>query len=141
MNSKDFGDIGEDQVLLAFLKKGYHVSIPFDDNSPYDLVVDIEGKLKKVQCKYASMKENGSIPIYRYSTTRRSNSKKEDDSVFIKNTYNDIDFIAAYCPDTDKVYLVPLHSFEDKLILTLRITPPANGVTKGVNFASDYELK
>ena len=54
MNSKSKGNLGEIKVASEFIKYGCMVSFPFGDNARYDLVVDMNGELKKVQVKYAA---------------------------------------------------------------------------------------
>ena len=54
MNSKDKGNIGEAIMLAEFIKRGIQVSIPFGDNARYDLIIDLNGKLYKVQVKYCN---------------------------------------------------------------------------------------
>jgi PD-(D/E)XK endonuclease len=49
MDTKLKGDVAEQTVILESLKKGWGVSRPVGDRMPYDLVVDINGKLVKVQ--------------------------------------------------------------------------------------------
>ena len=75
------GDINELQCILDFQKRGYYCSIPFSGSCRYDLIVDINDKLYKIQCKassysekevdyfYTSWKEYGFlIPINEVST-------------------------------------------------------------------------
>lgn len=50
-NSKKQGDAGLGAAIGWFTSCGYHVSIPLTDSQAYDLVVDIEGVLCKVQVK------------------------------------------------------------------------------------------
>ncbi len=45
------GDVGELAVASRLAQLGYRVSIPFGHDSPYDLIVEVDGKLKKVQVK------------------------------------------------------------------------------------------
>ena len=53
---KDFttnhkGDITEVECILSFLKLGFKVSIPYGEDTKYDLILDVGNKLFKVQCK------------------------------------------------------------------------------------------
>lgn len=47
-NTNRKGDIAELAVAQKFLELGYYVSFPFGDDSPYDLIVDMNGELKRV---------------------------------------------------------------------------------------------
>jgi len=51
MNTKQFGQIIESRFVFECAKRGLTVSQPIGDNAPYDFIVDIEGKLIRVQCK------------------------------------------------------------------------------------------
>jgi len=56
------GDIAVSQAISTFTRMGYDVSLPFTESASYDLVVDIAGKLKKVQVRFSSDKE---VPLRR----------------------------------------------------------------------------
>ena len=43
------GDVNELQCILDFQKRGYYCSIPFSGSCRYDLIVDINDKLYKIQ--------------------------------------------------------------------------------------------
>ena len=45
IDTKIKGNITEMESMLAFMKLGYNVSIPFGEDSRYDFVVDINDKL------------------------------------------------------------------------------------------------
>lgn len=45
------GDVAEVEVAAALMSRGFPVSKPLTDNEPYDLVVEIDLELQKVQVK------------------------------------------------------------------------------------------
>ena len=51
LNSKQKGNITELECMLAFVKLGYNVLIPYGDCERYDFVVDIKGNFYKIQVK------------------------------------------------------------------------------------------
>jgi len=51
------GDIAVSQAIASFTKAGFDVSLPLTESAAYDLVVDVGGKLKKVQVRYTSTGE------------------------------------------------------------------------------------
>lgn len=59
MNSKQQGDIGVAQAIAYYTKNGYICSFPLTDNSKYDLIVDKNNKLERVQ-----VKTSGSLSKY-----------------------------------------------------------------------------
>ena len=50
-NSKKQGDVGVGAAIGYFSSKGYTVCIPLTDSQDYDLVIDIENILYRVQVK------------------------------------------------------------------------------------------
>ena len=45
------GTVGLGSAIAYFCSNGYTVSLPIVDNQDYDLIVDIDGKLNKIQVK------------------------------------------------------------------------------------------
>ena len=56
MNSKQQGDIGVSKAIYYYTAKEYIVSFPLTDNSKYDLIVDKNGILFRVQAKTTTYK-------------------------------------------------------------------------------------
>jgi hypothetical protein len=50
-NSKVKGTVGVGHAISYFTRMGVVVSIPLNDSQPYDLVIDLNGSLKRVQVK------------------------------------------------------------------------------------------
>ncbi|WP_222845834.1 group I intron-associated PD-(D/E)XK endonuclease [Flavilitoribacter nigricans] len=53
IDTKLKGDIAEQAVVLTALEKGWGVLQPVGDRLPYDLVLDIAGRLLRIQVKAA----------------------------------------------------------------------------------------
>lgn len=51
MSHKDAGNTGEAFAIYYYTSKGFIVSKPLFENVPYDLIVDKDGKLYRVQVK------------------------------------------------------------------------------------------
>lgn len=51
------GDIALAKAISTFTEYGYDVSLPITESAAYDLIVDLEGNLYRVQVKYSSGKE------------------------------------------------------------------------------------
>jgi len=58
MNTKERGDLAVGQAINFFIKNRYEVCLPIGDKRDYDLVVEKDGKLEKVQVKYAGLYSN-----------------------------------------------------------------------------------
>ena len=51
------GDIAVAQAISTFTQMGYDVLLPLTESAHYDLAVDVNNKLKRVQVKFTSLKE------------------------------------------------------------------------------------
>ena len=108
--------------------------MPYRDCERYDFVVDIEGKLLKIQVKTSSDShiDEGYI-IFKCA------NKTTKEGQFIRHPYTkeQIDyFMTSY---NGQCYLIPVE--ETSTEKRLRFTPPKNGQLKGISFAKDYELE
>ena len=55
-NPRHQGEIGLSDAIGWFGRRGLTVSIPLADNQPYDLVVDVDGALARVQVKTTTVR-------------------------------------------------------------------------------------
>jgi len=62
------GDTAVAQAIATFTRMGFDVLIPLTESAAYDLVVDAEGALRRVQVRYAG---HGNVDLRRI----HSNSK------------------------------------------------------------------
>ena len=135
LSSKEKGNLTELQCITAFYKLGYQVSIPYGENSSYDFIADVNGKLIRVQVKTSSIKKNTQGAISFATTSTRINSTQ---NITHRYTKEEIDYFATYWED--KCYLIPIEETASRE-KTLRFIPPANGQIKGITFAKEYELE
>jgi PD-(D/E)XK endonuclease len=106
MNTKLKGDIAEQAVVLFALKKEWGVLIPVGDRLAYDLALDINNKLIRLQVKsswFDSKSENYVVDVRRTKTNRR---------IMRRDYYsnNDFDFAVVYVTD-DLFYVFPAEVF------------------------------
>lgn len=124
------GRITESKCELWFLEHGYVVSIP---NIPcqYDMLVDIDGKILKIQVKTCRLTDEGAnISFNLCSLTHNQQG-------YTKRTYNE-NFVDYFMTEYENnFYLVPFKECGTKE-KRLRLVPPKNGQTKGIYFAKDY---
>ena len=61
---------------------------------------------------------------------------------YVRSPYTqaDIDAVAAYCSELDRVYLLPAELVVGKHMIHLRLAAPKNGQRAGLNWASSHEL-
>jgi len=128
-STKRKGDLGELKVAADLLSKGYQVAIPFGEDSKYDLIVDRQGNLERVQVKCT--KSDGQKIIV---PCRSSNNWN-----VIKYTERMFEWLAIYDITTDSCYYIPSKIMKNgRSAINLRIIPAANGQKKGIHYASDY---
>ena len=133
LTSKQKGNLTELQCITAFYENGYAVSIPYGENSRYDFIADINGKLIRIQVKTSSIKDGNSDAI---EFSCRSTRVSSTGNFSKRYTEEEIDYFATFW--NGKCYLVPVK--ECSVAKTLRFAPPKNGQIKGITFAKDYEL-
>lgn len=79
------GDIAVSRAIATFTKMGYDVLLPLTESTTYDLVIDKDNSLHKIQVKYSNDK-NGDIDLRNI----HSNSKGY---VIRKYKQNDFDWL------------------------------------------------
>jgi hypothetical protein len=90
-NSKKQGDAGLGQAIAHFTSLGYEVAIPLTDSADWDLIVEIDGTLKKVQVKSGTQITNRGIEKFeldvkggnKSSSTKKSIQEQDWDLVFL----------------------------------------------------------
>lgn len=134
LNSHFKGKITELQVAEKFLQLGYQVNQPLVSDSRYDFVVDIKGKLLKIQVKTSKISEEQDY--FEIATCSSHTNTKGT----INHTYskNEIDYFATIY--NDECYIIPVEEGAARAI-RLRLKPTKNNQTIGVKFAENYKLK
>ena len=134
LTAKQKGNLTELQCLTAFYQEGCHVSLPYGENSRYDMIVDVQGKLIRVQVKTSSLKKNSNDAITFSCRSSHVNSTGVQNT---KYTDEEIDYFATFWEG--QCYLIPVSECSTEK--SLRFSPPRNGQIKGISFASDYTLQ
>lgn len=132
MSTTSKGEEALQRVILRAVQKDVQASRPVMEGGRYDLVLDIEGRLWKVQVKYAGQSHGGAIKILTASTDCRGKKGKlyED---------HEVDLVFAYSPVTNKVYRLPPGLWRGKRFLHLRYEPAKNNQQLGCINAADFE--
>jgi hypothetical protein len=130
---KAIGDRSTLAVMLALGAAGYAVSVPFGENTRYDLVVDDGDRLARAQCKTGRLR-HGAI---RFATCSSYGHHRNPQTA--RRSYSgQIDYFAVYCPETSGVYLVPIEDVAVRVQAALRVSPTLNSQRQGVRLASPY---
>lgn len=132
-HTKTKGDYGVLKAKLSLFENGFLICNPETEHAPFDLVAYKNGKFIRVQVKYITAKDG---KIFFTPRTSYSDSKGSYSNVYNKA---DIDYFIIYCPSTDKCYYIRAIDAFCETSFTLRLVPPKNNQTKGINYAKDYK--
>jgi PD-(D/E)XK endonuclease len=128
----DVGLRHEALIVSELLRRGLHVLIPHGFNRRYDLVLDLDGRFLRVQCKSARLVD-GAV-VFRTESIR-SNMR----GTSRRGYAGEIEYFMAYCPATDQVYAIPIEEVSTATV-ALRTVPAANNQVVGIRMARDYLL-
>ena len=128
------GNVAELKIAAEAARLGVPVLRPMTEHERYDLVFELGEKFFRVQCKWACRK--GDVIIVRGESSRRTADG------FLRRPYTaeEVDALAAYCPEVDCCYLIPIAAMDGMRQLSLRVAPTKNGQRACLNWAADYEL-
>ena len=132
--TKRKGDLAELRVACDLLKKGHRVAIPFGEDSDYDLVLDRDRTLERVQVKY--VQSDGIVIHLRCRSHSLTNGKVRAVKHYTAET---IDWLAVYDLTTDACFYIPASLLgTGRSMMSLRLQPTRNGQSAKVNMASDF---
>ncbi len=123
LNTKKQGDIGLGVAIGWFASKGYTVSLPLTDSQDYDLVVDIQDKLCRIQIKTTSFVRGDNFYVSlsvkggnrSFAGKIKNFDKTKVDYIFILTSKNEKYLIPA-C-DIDAVSGISLYTKYEKYIV------------------------
>jgi hypothetical protein len=129
------GNIAETAVVAHAVRLGIEVYRPVGEGGRFDMIfVFPSGKHARVQVKWAPRK-GAVIDVRPYSCRRTATGQ-------LKRSYgiDEIDAIAAYCAELDRVFYLPASMCTDRSGIYLRLEPTKNGQRGSLNWAAAYEL-
>lgn len=95
------GNLGLSKAIHFFVSNGYCVSIPLNDTQGYDLIVEKEGVLQRVQVKTSrGLTSHGSYAVQLRNTGGENKTRK------IPFNKNKQDLLFVYTAD-ENMYLIP----------------------------------
>lgn len=106
------GDLGELAFALEAKLKGLHFSNPSGGDCPYDLIVDSNTKLTRLQLKTATVKEKGR-DCFKVNATHGADRTK-------RYTQHECDVLGVFILPARTFYFIPV---EDILVNTFRFYP------------------
>jgi hypothetical protein len=110
-NSKKQGDAGLGQAIAYFTMQGYNVALPLTDSADWDLIVEIDDILKKVQVKTSSqLKKNTEIMIFNCDVKGGNRSFNKPAKTIQEQHW---DYIFLYHLITGKQALIPKDALQN----------------------------
>ena len=106
-DTKLCSDIAESAVVTELLKRRFRVLRPVGDRLPYDMAIDAEGRLIRIQVKcawYDQRKRLYTVDVRRTKTNRRRMLRSRYDA-------DDFDVAVLYLPDQHIFYVMPVDVF------------------------------
>ena len=127
LTNQQKGAEAEFEFMLWAVRNGYMVLKPALEGCRYDVLIERGGEYTRVQIKYVTPKgDRIKVDLRKGAGTNHLK----------RYTADEVDLVAVY--DGTKFYFIPPSLFHDKSGIYLRLSPPGNGQTKGINLASDY---
>lgn len=112
---KERANIGLGKAISYFLDMGYNVSIPITDTQRYDLVVEFEGSLARVECKTTDYKSEYGIPVVSVKTCGGNRSGQ----TIKKISEDEADLLFAYDIGSDSCWVIPVSVIHGMTSLSL----------------------
>ena len=129
------GNIAEAAIAAHAVRLGIAVLKPVVEGLRYDLVFDTGDRLWRVQCKWTPYVRGVVRVAARTCRYTPLNG-------YVRTVYSpaEVDLIAGFCADLDKVYAFPVTAFHGQSMMDLRVDPARNNQSLLVNWAHEYEL-
>lgn len=132
-DTKSVGDLSEILFAGKLALAGYRVAVPLGENHRYDLIIEKDNTLSRVQVKTGRLR-NGAVVFNCYSSHTHRNGPST------RVYTGQVDFFGVFCPELDSAYLVPIGDLA-RVGGSLRLHPAKNGQHRHVRWGSNYELK
>lgn len=108
------GTIGVAHCIAHLSQQGYIVSLPINDNQPYDLLYDDHTAIRKVSVKFTSQTNKNGCYIVELKSVRPNRTK----NTIHKFDNNLVDDVFIFCTNGDK-YLIPCNEITVSCAMTL----------------------
>src|SRR5437763_6237492 len=105
MDPNRIGATAEIKIAAELVELGFDVLWPIAAHGRYDLAVDLDGRLIRIQCKSAAMR--GNVIAVPARTSRRAPEGYRRGT----NTADEVDVIAAYSRDFGRCVALPIAMF------------------------------
>lgn len=137
LNTVSIGDLGESYAIMQFTQAQAVVSKPLTNNARYDLIIEHNSKLYRVQVKTTNAVKDGKMEFATKTTNYTKGNWKST-----SYTYDEIDLFFLYCAENNWCGLyIPTNEESIPQSLTIRLEPPKNNQKVGIRLAEDYSFK
>jgi hypothetical protein len=128
------GAVAEAAITAMAIQLGLVVLRPMCEGGRYDLAIDLEPELLRVQCKLAR-RLSGVLSV-RLQTSRHTPGG------YVRTSYTaaEVDAIAAYSPELHRGFLIPIEQASGRRSIHLRLDPTRNNQAERIKWARDYEF-
>jgi hypothetical protein len=128
------GAVAEARITGAAIELGLTVLRPLCEGRRYDLMIDLDPALLRVQCKLAQHRGGVLyVPLYTSRYTPRG---------YVRTSYTaeEIDAVVAFSPELQRCFLIPIDEVAGRSAIHLRLDATKNNQAEGVNWARDYDF-
>ena len=128
--NKEKENTGLGIAIAYYTSNGYVVSIPLNDTQDYDLIIDKDGKIKRVQVKATSCKTK--YDTYQVALKSCGGTKGKTYKTIVDTNIDEV-FIVT---DNIDIYIIPIEKIENRTTLNL-----CSKYEKYKVFQTSYDLK
>lgn len=137
LSANDKGNIAEIEIAAAAVRLGVSVFRPMTEHTRADLVLEIDGRLFRVQCKWGRLSDDGAALVVHVGSCRRSSAG------YIRTTYaeSEVDLFGIYSGELDQSYLLLVSMLAGRHAIQLRVAPARNGQRACTNLANQFAFE
>jgi hypothetical protein len=132
-DTKSIGDLSEILFAGKLVLAGYRVAVPLGENQRYDLIIEKNEVMSRVQVKTGRVR-SGVVRFNCYSSHAHRNGPST------RPYTGEVDFFGIYCRELDAAYLVPIADLA-RLGGSLRLHPTKNGQERHIRWGRKYQLR
>ena len=120
------GQIAVSKIQLEAARRNIIVSIPFVEDSRYDMILDINNKLYRTQVKYLNRlhvpdRGKGLVGL-ELNITRPRKNRGSCTKPYLSS---EIDLLLLYCPRIDKILALSSKYFHNKKTIRINLATPS----------------
>jgi PD-(D/E)XK endonuclease len=128
------GAVAEAAITCAAIQLGLTVLRPLSEGRRYDVIIDLEPELLRVQCKLARHLEG--VLFVSLQTCRHTPRG------YVRTSYSaaEIDVVGIFSPELQRCFLIPIHEVSGRRSISLRLDPTGNNQAQSIKWAQDYDF-